>query len=366
MKKSTAIVLIALALFATGFILGAHPLVDHFGQTAESGAGTFGSQWIHTDTSGVRYGLWGQTESTSGRGVQGGALATSGQAYGVFGNSASPSGVGVFGNNTASTGGATGVRGESNASGPNSTGVSGWNGHTTGNTRGVAGGVRSSNGLGIYGYVDGSTTGSNTPSGVYGINLPSTGTGRGITGYNLADNGWAGSFDAVDGNGVRISSPAGSTGLVVTGGSKNAAVRTSDGDRLLYSEESTEVWFTDYGSGILRNGVATITIDQTFAETVNLEEAYHVFLQAYGDAIIYVSERKPTSFEVLAREGTSAADVEFAYRIVAKRKGFERQRLEFAPWVSAEAPYLVTPTPVVPPPDPTPIPEMRNAQSTSP
>ncbi len=239
MKKSTITILIALSLLATGFILGAHPLVDHFGETAQSGAGTFGSQWIHTDTSGTRYGLWGVSDSTTGRGVFGNATATSGDARGVYGQTASADGYGVFGINLASTGQAHGIRGNSDSSGSTSSGVWGWNGRTAGDTRGTQGGIKSSNGLAVFGYVDSSTTGANSPAAVYGLNYPSTGTGMGIFGRNNANNGLAGYFYSTDGDGVLISSPSGSAGLVVTGGSKNAAVQTSDGDRLLYSEEST-------------------------------------------------------------------------------------------------------------------------------
>lgn len=310
MKKSTAIVLIAFALLTIGFIVGAHPLVDHFAQTAQSGVGTFGSQWIHTDTSGTRYGLWGQSNSTTGRGV--------------------------FASTTT----------------------------FTGDTRGLQGRSASANGLGVFGYND--CIGDSVTCdgvGVYGYNVSTSGTGEAIHAFNNAPNGWAGWFDS-EGNGVRIRSEVGKTGLVVIDGTKSAAVRTSSGDRLLYNEEATEVWFADYGIGVLRNGVATVNIEETFAETVNLEEPYHVFLQAYGDAIIYVGKRTPTSFEVVAREGTLATDIEFAYRIVAKRKGFETHRLEFAPWVSEDTPYSVMPTP--PPPDPTPIPETETLQRTVP
>jgi len=67
-------------------------------------------------------------------------------------------------------------------------------------------------------------------------------------------------------------------------GTKSAVVPTSQGNTTLYSEESSEVWFADYGFGRVENGAVTITIDPLFAETVNLDEAYHVFLQAYDDA----------------------------------------------------------------------------------
>ena len=63
---------------------------------------------------------------------------------------------------------------------------------------------------------------------------------------------------------------------------------------------------------------------------MNLTETYHVFLQPYGEAELYVTNRTPRGFDVVLREGRP--NVEFSYRIVAKRRGFERQRLERAPW----------------------------------
>ena len=113
-------------------------------------------------------------------------------------------------------------------------------------------------------------------------------------------------------------------------GSKSAVVASSQGARLLYAEESSEVWFADYGFGRLQGGQAIIPIDPVFAETVNLQEAYHVFVQAYGNAELYVSQRTSTAFTVLLRDGEAHA--EFSYRLVAKRRGYERARLERAPW----------------------------------
>jgi hypothetical protein len=136
------------------------------------------------------------------------------------------------------------------------------------------------------------------------------------------------------GNGVSISTPVGKTGLTVSGGTKNAQVATDDGDRLLYTEEATEVWFTDSGFGQLEDGTAIINVDPIYAQTVNLEEAYHVFVQVYGDAEVYVSNRTPTQFEVHLRDGD--ANVEFSYRIVAKRLGYEDDRLEPAPGANSD------------------------------
>jgi hypothetical protein len=126
--------------------------------------------------------------------------------------------------------------------------------------------------------------------------------------------------------GVQIDVPQGKPGLEVVDGTKSPVVETSQGTRALYSEEATEVWFSDYGFGRLKDGQATVHIDALFAETVNLNQPYHVFVQPYGDAELYVTDRTPASFVVRLRSGDP--DVEFSYRIVAKRRGYEATRLE--------------------------------------
>ena len=167
--------------------------------------------------------------------------------------------------------------------------------------------------------------------GVFGLHDATSGTGAGVTGATLSPDGWSGSFTTGAGNGVYISAPAGKSGLNVASGTKSAVVGTSDGGRLLYTEESTGVWFTDYGFGKLDDGAAIIPIDPMFAQTVNLEdEPYHVFVQVYGNAEVYVTGRTPTQFEVRLREGDP--NTEFSYRIVGKRLGYEGHRLERAPW----------------------------------
>jgi hypothetical protein len=154
---------------------------------------------------------------------------------------------------------------------------------------------------------------------------------------NTDGTGFAGRFSGTGSSrkGVYISAAAGQPGLQVAGGTKSAVVATHQGARALYTEEATEVWFADYGFGRLHNGRTTIQIDPLFAETVNLDEPYHVFVQAYGDAELYVSQRTPTAFEVRLREGD--LNVEFSYRLVAKRWGFEQKRLEPAPWADDDS-----------------------------
>lgn len=114
--------------------------------------------------------------------------------------------------------------------------------------------------------------------------------------------------------------------LRVRGGVMNAIVRTSRGDTEIYSEESAEVWFTDYGAARLADGQAWVRIDPLFAETVSLDPEYHVFVQGYAPGSFYVAERTTRGFRVRIQGG--APDARFSYRIVAKRKGFEARRLD--------------------------------------
>jgi len=145
-----------------------------------------------------------------------------------------------------------------------------------------------------------------------------------VLGVANGQGGWAGSFHSAE-NGIQIHAGLGDTGLLVVGGSKSAVVETDSGSRQLYCEESSEVWFTDYGFGQLESGLDVIAIDPVFAQTVNLDEPYHVFIQVYGDADVYVAERTREAFEVSLRDGDASA--EFSYRLIAKRKGFEGERL---------------------------------------
>jgi hypothetical protein len=95
----------------------------------------------------------------------------------------------------------------------------------------------------------------------------------------------------------------------------------------LYAMQSAENWFEDAGSGQLSNGSASIALDPTFAQTVNLGVDYHVFLTPNGDCKgLYVSQKSATSFEVHELGGGNSS-VAFDYRIMAKRNGYENVRL---------------------------------------
>jgi hypothetical protein len=79
---------------ATGFTAGVN------GRTDSSSTGAKGV-WGYAAGGGQTYGVHGESNSTSGRGVYGRANTSSGANFGVYGQSNSPDGYGVYGQNTA-------------------------------------------------------------------------------------------------------------------------------------------------------------------------------------------------------------------------------------------------------------------------
>lgn len=242
---------------------------------------------------------------------------------GVFGENTTDSGFGVYGTGWFGGYGVYGKSPEYGVGGEGNIGIYGISGGThgvLGQNIGSGHGVAGTSNDGIAGYFYNSNSANSKPS------------LKAMT----KSAGWAAQFagNGPDSKGVYISTMPGNKGLQVAGGTKSAVVATSQGARSLYAEEASEVYFTDYGFGHLKNGRATITIDPLFAETVNLEKDYYVFLQPYGEAEVYLSETTPKSFEVRlrAKDTQGDANVKFAYRIVGKRRGFEQTRLEHAQW----------------------------------
>jgi hypothetical protein len=94
-----------------------------------------------------------------------------------------------------------------------------------------------------------------------------------------------------------------------------------------YSMQSAENWMEDFGSGRLSSGSAMVTIDPAFAQTTSGSAEYHVFLTANGESKnLYVTNKTASGFEVHEADGGTAS-IGFDYRIVAKRRGLEAQRL---------------------------------------
>lgn len=106
-----------------------------------------------------------------------------------------------------------------------------------------------------------------------------------------------------------------------------AAVPGPDGSLLtLYSLESPEAYFEDFGDGRLQNGAARVEIERDFVPLID-NQKYRVFLTAEGDCNgLYVTARGPEGFEVRELQGGTHS-LSFTYRIVAKRKDIAAPRL---------------------------------------
>ena len=121
-----------------------------------------------------------------------------------------------------------------------------------------------------------------------------------------------------------ITAPNGiyTAGDLIVGGTKNRAVDTKDGKRLLYAVESAEPYFTDIGEGTIgEDGKAVIKIDQIFRQTVDLE-GYQVFIQKYGNGDCWV-ERQKTQFTVHGTPGLA-----FGWELKAHQIDHNGKRLD--------------------------------------
>lgn len=108
-------------------------------------------------------------------------------------------------------------------------------------------------------------------------------------------------------------------------GAKNAIHPTRDGVRATPAYELAESYLGDIGTantGKLK--CIKVNIETIFGDTVNtIEYDYQVFTQAYGKGSIWVSERQADYFIV----ESDVENLEFAWEIKAKRRGFETDRL---------------------------------------
>jgi hypothetical protein len=159
----------------TGFTAGVQ------GRTDSSTTGAKGV-WGYAAGGGQTYGVHGESNSTSGRGVYGRANTSSGTNYGVYGESNSASGIGVYGTTSATSGETYGVYGVTHSS--YGRGVYGESAYSSGGT-GVYGHARGwGSSIGVYGKTD-----SGFGSGVHGENGSSQGYAYGVYGVSYSHEG---------------------------------------------------------------------------------------------------------------------------------------------------------------------------------
>src|SRR6266540_5990513 len=91
--------------------------------------------------------------------------------------------------------------------------------------------------------------------------------------------------------------------------------------------ESPESVFEDFGAAKLVNGRAQVTFDPDYVAVVH-NDRYFVYVTPRGDSKgLYVSSQTPSGFEVREQQG-GASNLDFNYRVVARRKDIPGPRLE--------------------------------------
>jgi len=255
-----------------------------------------------------------RTYAISSRVPANGSTALHGSAYGGYDDTEEVNSYGVYGNATLGTG----VFGQSGADSKSFAGLVPYeySAGMWGDTNVAGGGV-------IVGAVAG-TADNNSAAYFYNKSADFAS----IVAYNEA-SGPTGLFKT-----LKASSPDGTCGIGGSGdlsctGQLKSLVSSGDGARKLetYAMQSPENWMEDFGSGVLERGVAVVKIDPAFADTVSGDASYHVFITPNGDSKgLYVIRKTATTFEV-RESGGGVSSLTFDYRIVAKRRGYESQRL---------------------------------------
>jgi hypothetical protein len=287
-------------------------------------------------------------------GTQGIYVASAG-GNGILVGGAAADGIAAYGGSDGGyfNGAVAGSYAQNDVDGDGSAAAYGYETGTTHITYGVVGYSASQFGIGTYGQAVSPSTAGQGYIGTRAIGLwgdtsngtgvlGSTDIGPAIVGISTSENAIPAYFENDENaspNALVLATVApyfggtcdiDASGNLACTGKKSAVVPVDGGARkvALYAVESPENWFEDAGSSQLSNGSAVISLESTFAQTVNTEMDYHVFLTPKGDCEgLYVSNETPTGFEVHELHN-GHSNIAFDYRIMAKRKGYEQIRLE--------------------------------------
>jgi len=259
------------------------------------------------------------------RAIGGTGVEAQGNMLGISGNAASTNGIGVAGTSTANAG--IGLRGIGHL--PSATGAGAGGGGVSGSIGIWADSDMPGNRSGFNNAAFQATADDNTTA--YIINDSSFWNTETVWNYG----GGPTSNDAVKAAPVfRASGPTGDcllngAGESICTGAHKTAVPVNGGSRTvaMYAMHAAENWFEDFGTVQLINGMALVKIDPVFAETINGQADYHVFLTPRGDCRgLYVTRLTSTSFEVHELQG-GRSTLDFDYRITARRAGHETERM---------------------------------------
>lgn len=280
-------------------------------------SGINGTTYETTTPKGIAAGV----TADDGIGIMGVNSAAAGTAGGdgVYGTTAQSAGIGVYGLNSNTSG--TGVMGiGNNATGSYLTAGSG--GAFTGTTVGAY----------DYGTAAISTGTMGVGNAQTGYTLTGSGSGGAFTGltfgvYGTAENSgndtWGGYFDHGGTAYAYVGGRTGGTNYKILGSGTASTIvsRPDKTQAVMFCQEAPEILFQDYGTGMLVNGKAHITLDPVFTNTVFVSEDHpiKVFIQLEGECKgVYVTNKTATGFDVIELQG-GTSNVSFSWTVVANR-----------------------------------------------
>lgn len=365
-KKRWWIALIAIALcLAAALVVSvqrSHPAIT---SAVIDPTCTSSNPCIEYDNTSTGQGVKGT--SAKGRGVVGvttfNSTSSGNGTFGVFGNDASTSGTFDSGVSGLSVRG-IGVSGQStnnDAVFGTSTNLAGLHGFST-NNNGVFGDSKGAGASGVYGQNDGggyglagritnpgiaavyADGGSNGVGAIIfggskdtsGNNLPALSVSASTFSSQIIDVCFNQGPPCYDGSPNVFSLDVGGNvvirGTITTGGScKTGCIATS-----AYSEKRVRFYtpreslptIEDFGEAQLVNGLAYVRIDPAFANTMDPQSNYMVFITPEGDSRgLFVTAKTLTGFAVRENQG-GRSTLAFSYRIVAKPFGEHPVRLQ--------------------------------------
>ena len=322
------------------------------------GNGSLGeTKFKSTSASNGKAGVFGQDLSASGS-FDVGVLGTSARGIGVEGTSTNSTGVEALSKNQSalyaqSTYG-DGLQSVSlNVDGTNSStqndsslgvgrsGVWGHDDSTDGGHKNVGVAGSSTNGIGMSASSTG-FIGLNVAGGAYVPNIDddvpalSVTNGGGNPAFLIEACANAGDNPCTTANGSRVFTvDAGGnvyiTGTITTGGVCNSGcskTRNGISRRVVsYADSQTVPSMEDFGEAQLVTGRAYVRLSADFANVVDQNASYLVFITPEGDSRgLYVTQKTRAGFEV-RENGDGKSTLAFSYRIVAKPVGPSAERL---------------------------------------
>ena len=307
---------------------------------SNSGFGTVGQTTFDSSNAGIpqngKAGVFGLDLSPKGSVFNAGVLGTSTYGYGMYARSTN--GTGILGQTMANqsvSNGQAAIEGDDlSKTSPQNTGVLGKSVRGAGVTaRGGGYGLFAESGGSYAVYADATSSNgaiSAQSAGGDGIDIQTDGTYAGITAIGITAPKGAAFFQAVGPNnsGVLIDSNANidTTGRITTSGSCHVGCEKRGRIRS-YAAAAASPTLEDTGEAQLAGGVAFVRLDASFANAIDAQRGYYVFLTPEGDTRgLSVVQRGPTGFAVRETMG-GRSNVAFMYRIVAHPYGVNEPRL---------------------------------------